>query len=247
MSSRRTSTTTRRPGARVGATRFLDAARRWDAAVVAEALKCNPEFASVADRHGRTGLHLCAGATAATVRRPLAASVATARALLRGGAAIDAVHEIADGGEPFPARALWHAVARGRNRALARFLLQAGANPDWCYWAVVWNDDLVTARMLGSHNANVNLTFHGETPLLYATRLHRTRMMRWLLRQGADPNIADGDGATPLTVAVARRRPLAEVEELLKHGADASRLAPVRRRDPALARLLEKYDARQVS
>jgi ankyrin repeat protein len=215
--------------------------------VVAEALRSNPEFASVADRHGRTGLHLCAATTAAAARKPLAASVATARALLRGGAAIDAMHEITDGGESFPARALWHAVARGRNRSLARFLLQAGANPDWCYWAVVWNDDLVTARMLGAHQANVNLAFHGETPLLYATRLHRTRMIKWLLRQGADPNLADADGQTPLAVAVARRRPLSEVEELLRHGADVARVPARRRRDPGLTRLLEKYGASPVA
>lgn len=215
--------------------------------MVTEALRSNPEFAEAVDRHGRTGLHLCAAATAASSRKPLAASVATARALLRGGAAIDAVHPIVDGGESFPARALWHAVARGHNRSLARFLLQAGANPDWCFWAVVWNDDVVTARMLSAHQANVNLTFQGETPLLYATRLHRTRMIRWLLRNGADPNIADADGETPLMVAVARRRPLAEVEELLRHGADPSRLPARRRPDAGLARLLEKYGASPVA
>ncbi len=245
----------RRPGARIGATRFLDAARRWDAAVVAEALRSNPEFATVADRNGRTGLHLCAGATVTTARRPVAASVATARALLRAGAVIDAVQEIPDEGELFPARPLWHAVARGQNRTLARFLLEQGANPNWCFWAVVWKDDVVTARLLHDHQANLNLTFRGETPLLYAARIHRPRMSRWLLRHGADPNIADREGHTPLTVAVQRRHALPEIEELLRHGADpdcrakdgsTARDLSMRRRNPALIQLLTRYST-QVS
>lgn len=217
-----------------------------------EALRANASFATLADRHGRTALHLCAGATAAAARRPVSASVATARALLRAGASIDAVQVIPDGGEAFPARPLWHAVARGRNRSLARFLLDAGANPDWCFWAVVWNDDVVTARLLHAHQANLNLTFHGETPLLYATRVHRPRMIRWLLVHGADPNIGDEKGQTPLGVAIQRRHAVAEVEMLLRHGADPDRAASdgttprslaARRRDRALAALVDRHAA----
>jgi ankyrin repeat protein len=212
--------TRRKAGARLGAARFLDAARRWDAAVVEEALRVHPELATVTDRSGRTALHLCAGASAGKTRRPPSASVATARALLSAGAALDAVQEIPDDGELFPAHPLWHAIARGNNRTLARFLLREGANPDYCLWAVVWSDDVVFAKLLHQHGANLDLTFHSETPLLYATRLRRTRMTRWLLRHGADPNIGDAEGRTPLAHAVRRRYPAAEIEELLRHGAD---------------------------
>jgi len=247
---RRSPTSTRKPGARLGAARFLEAARRWDAPVVAEALRAHPELASVTDRTGRTALHLCAAATAARTPRPAAASVATARELLKAGAKLDAVHAIPDALEAFPATPLWHAVARGKNRALARFLLKEGAGPDYCLWAVVWSDDVVMARLLHAHGANLDLTFHGETPLLYATRLRRTRMLKWLLRHGANPNIGDREGRTPLSYAVRRRYALAEVEELLRHGADVSSPAKdgssplsllATGRDTRLAQLVRKY------
>ena len=221
----RTTTSRRKPGARLGAARFLDAARRWDADVVTEALRVHPELATVTDRSGRTALHLCAAATVERSRRPASASIRTARVLLRTGATLDAVHRIPDQGEPFPATPRWHAIARGKNRTLARFLLREGARPDYCLWAVVWGDDVVMARLLHEHGANLNLIFHDETALLYATRLRRTRMVKWLLRHGADPNIADADGRTPLSYAVRRRYTVAEVEELLRHGADTSRKA----------------------
>ena len=218
--------------------------------MVAEALRAHPDLATAADRSGRTALHLCAAASVTRSRRPASASVRTTRALLQAGAALDAVHHIPDQGEPFPATPLWHAVARGKNRALARFLLREGARPDYCLWAVVWNDDVVMARLLHGHGANLDLTFHGETPLLYGTRLRRTRMVKWLLRHGADPNIGDAEGRTPLLVAVRRRYTVAEVEELLRHGADSalkardgkSALSLVAQgRAKILAQLLRKY------
>ena len=224
----------RRPGAQLGATSFLDAARHWDVARVTEALRMHSELATATDARGRTALHLCAGATSARTRRSPSAAIATARALLKAGADIDAVHEIADDGEAFPARPLWHAIARGRNRALARFLLKQGANPDYCLWAVVWDDDVVMAKLLQAHGADLDLRFHGETPLLYATRLRRSRMVKWLLRHGADANLADHDGRTPLAFAIARRHTLAEVDDLLAHGAEPTLAAVVAGSSPLL-------------
>ena len=251
--SPRSSIPVRKPGARLGAASFLEAVKRWDSVVVAEALRAHPALARASDQRGRSALHLCAGSTAKRAHRPTSASIATARALLKAGANLDAVHEMPDHGEPFPATALWHAIARGENRALARFLLREGISPDYCLWAVVWNDDVVTARLLYEHSANLDLTFDGETPLLYATRLRRTRMVKWLLRHGASPNIGDAESRTPLWYAVRRRYSLAEAEELLRHGADLTAQAKdgstphslLRdRRDTGLAQLLKRYALR---
>lgn len=216
---RRQTTRSRLSAARVSVTRFFSAARQWDVDIILAALSVHPEFALATDRQGRTALHLTATTDVRRARRPVSASVAVARALLAHGADIDAVHPIRDGRDVFPGRALWHAVARGGNRALARFLLRRGANPDYCYWAVVWSDDVATAKLLVERKADVNLRFHGETALLYATRLRRTRMMRWLLEHGADVNLADSDGRSPLFHAIQRRHPLPELRLLLNAGA----------------------------
>ncbi len=237
-------------GAPISATRFLSAARQWNAELVKTALQSDPHLTLAHDASGRTALHLCAGSPVNKSRRPASSSVATARALVAAGCDVNHIHHIPDAAERFPATALWHAIARGHNRALARFLLNAGSHPDYCLWAVVWDDDLVTARLLHQHNADLNLTFHGETPLLYATRLRRTRMIKWLLRNGADPNVADEEGRTPLLYAVRRRHSLAEVSVLLKAGADVTAEArdgstPLSRsataRDRRLSALLNEF------
>ena len=105
---------------------FIEAVRTWDAKRVAAALRERPEFVAFVDDAGRTLLHNCA-------RRPVskendsAASIATAKTLLKAGVPVNAIQPINDDGEVLPATALWYALAWGRNRPLASFLLRSGA------------------------------------------------------------------------------------------------------------------------
>ena len=78
---------------------------------------------------------------------------------------------------------------------------------------------------------NINATNeHGNTELLRAciadTRGNHTDTIIKLLRQGADPNIADSAGYTPLHYAVMKGN-LAVVNVLLQKGANRDAISPI--------------------
>jgi len=202
----------------ISKSRFFEAVRTWSARTVAAAVREDAGLVSRRDPSGRTALHLCARQKASRAMKAPDA-IATARVLLAAGADLDAIHPIRDGHEIFPATAVWHAVAWGRNRKLAAYLLRRGADPNNCMFAMVYADDLPTARLLRRHGARIDEVFHQETPLIYAMRHRRTRFGEWLVREGADPNFNDGRGFTALHHAVRRRLPDTTLRLLLKRGA----------------------------
>jgi ankyrin repeat protein len=156
-------------------TALFAAAKDWDARAVRRSLADAPDLVTARDARGRTALHICAGTPLLGHASPPAVSIATARELLKAGTDVNVVHEIPDGREVFPATPLWYALARGRNRPLARFLLKAGANPDHCLWTVIWSKEPDLVRLLLRAGSQPNVRFDGETPLIYAARLGRER------------------------------------------------------------------------
>jgi ankyrin repeat protein len=88
-------------------------------------------------------------------------------------------------------------------------------------FALVYADDLTSAKLVRRHNAQIDEVFGGETPLIYAARHRRARFVDWLLQEGANANFKDRRGFTPLHHAVRRRLPDSTLRTLLKHGADA--------------------------
>ena len=200
-------------------TGFFAAAREWRAADVVAMARELPKLVAMRDDSGRTALHVCSR------RQPKNAAdtktaLATARALLAAGADVNAIHEIPDDGEIFPATALWHALVWGRNRPLGAHLLASGSDPNHCLFGLVWNDDLAAARLVRRYGAQLDELAHGETPLIYAVRHQRARFAEWLLRQGADATLRDGRGFMALHHAVRRRLPTSTLRLLARSGAD---------------------------
>jgi uncharacterized protein len=204
--------------------RFFDAVCDWRAAEVAVTLYERPELVAAVDARGRTALHLAARRRVASAD-DVAASLATAKALLDAGADVNAVQPIVDGGETFPATPLWYALAHGRNRPLARYLLKQRADPNHCLFATVYADDVEAASMLRRYGGTLDDIAEGETPLIYAARLKRAGFMEWLLRAGANPNVRDRRGFTALHHAVRRRLPDSTLRALKKRGADVQAVA----------------------
>lgn len=186
-------------------TALFDAAKRWDAAQVARLATDSPDLVKATDPRGRTALHLCAGRAVESANDPAKAAIATATALLEAGADLDAVQEIADDGEIFPATPLWYAVARGKNLPLVKALLKAGANPDHCLWAAAWANDAAMIKALLKAGSRTELRFAGETPLVYAARLGREAVIPDLVRANASLAARDAKGMTPLDHALRKR------------------------------------------
>jgi ankyrin repeat protein len=205
-------------------TAFFEAAREWRAADVAAMAREVPELVAARDNSGRAALHVCSRRQPKDVAERKRA-LATARALVAAGADVKAIHEIPDDGELFPATALWHALVWGRNRPLGAYLLAHGSDPNHCLFGLVWNDDLVAAKLVRRYGAELDEFGHGETPLIYAARHQRVRFAEWLLRQGADATLRDRRGFTALHHAVRRRLPSSMLRLLARSGAGVHAVA----------------------
>ena len=200
-------------------TGFFDAAREWRAADVVAMARERPDLVAARDGSGRTALHVCSRRhprNATEAKRALA----TAKALNAAGADVNAIHEIPDDGDVFPATALWQALVWGRNRALGAYLLARGSNPNHCLHGLVYADDLASAKLVRRYGALLDELGHGETPLIYAVRHRRVRFAEWLLRQGADVKVRDRRGFTALHHAVRKRLPRSTLRLLVRCGAD---------------------------
>jgi ankyrin repeat protein len=203
---------------------FFEAAREWCADDIAAMARDQPKLVSARDEQNRTALHVCARRAVKSTADTKAA-LATARALVAAGADVNAIQEIQDDGEIFPATALWQALAWGRNRPLGAYLLAHGSDPSHCLFGIVWNDDLASAKLVRRYGAALDELGHGETPLIYAIRHNRVRIAEWLLRQGADPRLADRRGFTALHHAVRKRLPTSTLRLLARSGADVQAVA----------------------
>ena len=149
--------------------------------------------------------------------------------LVAGGADVNTcVPYVED--DPHQLSALYFALGHAGNLALARWLLERGADPND-------NESLYHATELGDHRALKTLLDHGARPggtnaLLRAMDFHDVEAVRMLLGAGADPNEFSQDevgGESPWVVPAlhqaARRMAGREMcDVLIGAGADMGRL-----------------------
>jgi hypothetical protein len=122
-----------------------------DLEAVAALLAAEPALTRATDDRRRNPLHfLCSLPGGA---KTAARSIALARRLLTAGIGIDAPAFVEGA---FQATPLWYAISRGRNLALARFLLQEGSTPEYCLWAAGFADDVEAVDLLVRHGASLD-------------------------------------------------------------------------------------------
>lgn len=104
---------------------------------------------------------------------------------------------------------LRHARGYSGDASMLRMLKRAGAptNPTIEMFTAVIEDRPPDVEKYLRAGISINTTNNGApdnwTPLMWAAADGNARMVRFLLRHGADPNLHDGDGRTALDVAAA--------------------------------------------
>ncbi len=173
------------------------------------------------DESGRTPLHYVA---LSGMWREVGAfsSLECAALLINFGHDVDEVQEIPDEGEVFEATALWYAVAYSQNVELINFFLEHGANPNPAVFAATYLGDLEIVQLLNQFDADWNIKFAGRTPIQDLLIYRRTKLVPWLLDNGARVDLQDSDGRTALHTAAMYGCKPNLLQKILDHGGDTN-------------------------
>lgn len=225
---------------------MLECVRGLQWRAVAEALAETPELSEVRDERGRSWLHVCCSVDPKARGLRAADAVRTADILIDAGLRLD---EAAFREGDWKATPLWYAVARGRNHALAKHLLERGSDPEHCLWAAAFNDDVAAIEMLVAAGARVDPVTEDETPFLGAVKTSHFRAAKRLLELGADVDFRDRRGMTALHYMLRKGSDLRHFRTLALHGARGDIPGPRgataaeilrRKRDPAFRKLADR-------
>lgn len=199
----------------VSKARILAFVKTHDGEALRAALNADPKLLTYRGKKGENLLHICCGVQVGrdAIRRK--ASIGTARVLMDAG--ID-VNEEAFREREWKATPLWYAIGRGKNLALAAYLIERGATPEYCMWAAAYNDDPAAVRLLHKAGAQVD-PLDADSPLMFAVKWSRFAAAQALLRCGADANFQDSTGKTALHYMLKKRSEPKYIRMFVKCGA----------------------------
>jgi len=200
--------------------KFITAVKELNLPVVEEMLSREPKWLTWSEESGKNALHFLCGVDVSKSTEKAEISLQMLKLLVNHGMDINSIHHIPDPDCDFPATPLWYAYTRGRNDKIYTYLLENGANPDNCMYAIAWYGDVEAASLFKKHGAEIDNDTAGGTPFLAAFNWRRFEIAEWFLENGANVNAADPKGNTALFYAVKKKYKIEQVEMLLQFGAD---------------------------
>ena len=195
---------------------IVEAVKRLDLAAARRLLDAKPALLATTDREGRNLLHLASSVSVADLGLPGRTQIQFVKFLLHRGFDIDRPVG-RDNCTP-----LFFAVARARNPALVKFLLERGAKPSNApgggLFAAGWWNDVASLKLLIGGGAQVDVVV-GITPFLASWCWKRFAAAKAFALNGADVNYQDAKGRTALHHGVEKEFNAPLLAWLVKHGA----------------------------
>jgi ankyrin repeat protein len=216
---------------------IIEAVKTLDLAAARRLLEAKPALLTTTDREGRNLLHLASSVSVDDLRLPKRTQIQFVKFLVDRGFDID-LPVGRDKCTP-----LFFAVARARNPALVKFLLERGAKPSNApgggLFAAGWWDDVASLKLLIGGGAQVDVVV-GITPFLASWGWKRFAAAKALALNGADVNYQDAKGRTALHHGIEKEFDPSLLTWLIKHGASPD--VPDRQGVTARARASRKRD-----
>ena len=200
--------------------KFIKAIKDLNLDLIEELLQIEPKWLSWSEDDGKNALHYLCGLSVSKNSQKVETSLQILKLLLKNDMNINAVHQIPEDFGFFPATPLWYAYTRGRNEALFSYLLENGADPNHCMFAIAWNDDVPSAILFKKYGAKIVDAEEKDNPFLSSVIWKRFNIALWFLENGADVNFADDSGNSALFYAIKKRYKIDYVKLLLDYGAD---------------------------
>lgn len=146
--------------------KFIQAIKSLNLPLLEQIAQTEPKWIKWTEEDGKNGLHYLCSVPIASNPEKAETSLNILKLFLKSGMDINSIHLIKDGVCDFSATPLWYAYARGRNEKTWKYLLDKGANPENCMYAIAWYDDAEAAAIFKKHGASIEGANKMDSPFL---------------------------------------------------------------------------------